>query len=490
MQTSLVFLHGRTSMMQCKKIIVYYIYPTIDTMSSSSSSMLSSNTTNTGNYSEETLFQKYTNALNRYYQLKSRYQNEISSKKNAIRKATKSNRERRDMFRKFTPPCVSCGRKVGSTFTITSETEVITHIAKCGDTQNPCQLDIKLITGVTIDLRKERAEQLNTLNTYGTNVIRLTNDGMFGYITSDAVVDTHDAYEEDRLAQEKVQLKRDNLINLRQDVSEIETAYNNSSRLYNKDNQIRIHTKTDLLNEHISIIKSNMTEYKRTGNKQFLRDSVHLNIHEMRENIDSLNRDKYARMAVERRDKPTTYILYQETATINSWTLPDYEPQVVQFSIGKKLSIPEKKVYEEEFVPPSIPGIGSSIAVPTEISSDATKESVQDNDVEPTIPIDLEEMVLPEQVDSDAESEAESDAESEEDEDEPLPRIHIGETVDTSSDDGFVPPPPAISDIELSSSDDGFVPPPPPIEEMEDSSSDGFVPPPPPIEDLENSSEA
>ncbi|HIE82928.1 MAG TPA: hypothetical protein EYQ00_03355, partial [Dehalococcoidia bacterium] len=274
--------------------------------------------------------QKYTDALHRYYQLKSRYEGGISTKKNGIKRAFKSNRERRDMFRKFTPSCVSCGRKVGSTFTVTSTTEDIVHIAKCGDTKNPCQLDIKLKTDTTFNVRQDRAQELKTLHNYGVKVIRLTNDGMFGYITGDAVVDTHDAYEQERIADEKIRKHRDTIMEKRQEVSMYEFAYMEASLADNKDKQIRIHVGIDLFNEHVATIKSNMNEYARSGTRQFIRDSIQLYTNEMRENLDRLNNDKYARMAVERSNKPTTYTLFQEVATIGSWMMDDIEPQVVR----------------------------------------------------------------------------------------------------------------------------------------------------------------
>lgn len=459
--------------------------------------MSSSNNTSNRNETEETPVQKYTNALHRYYQLKSRYENDISTKKNAIKRTTKSNRERRDMFRKFTPLCVSCGRKVGSIFTITSNTVEIIHIAKCGDTQNPCQLDIKLKTETTIDLRKERINDLELLHTYGNNVIRLTNDGMFGYMNDNEIVDTHDIFEQDKIAQEAVQKKRDMVINSREDANDNELWYTKISTADNKDKQLYIHTKLELFNQHVASIKANMNDYSHTGNKQFIRDGIQLYTNEMRDNIDALNDAKYARMAVERRDKPTTYILFQEAATLDSWLIDDREPQVVRFAVGKKLKTPEKREQETEFIPPSIPDIATAAAAAAAAEpSTALTEHHPDIDLSP---MDTSLLVgadtLEQNTELDVSDDDVSDAESEEDEGEPLPRIHIGETVDTSSDDTFVPPPPPISDMELSSSDEGFVQPPPPIEELEDSSSEGYVPPPPPpqhppTEDLEDSSEA
>jgi hypothetical protein len=345
-------------------------------------------------------------------------------------------------------------------------------------------LDIKLKTDTPINLRKERAQELKTLHNYGDKVIRLTNDGMFGYITGDAVVDTHDAYEQERVAEENVRKNRNAIMKNREEVNSIDVEYVNASIADNKDKQIQIHAKIDIFNEHVATIKSSVNEYARSGNKQFIRDSTHLYANEMRENLDSLNNDKYARMAVERRDNPITYILIQDVATISSWLMDDIEPQVVRFAIGKKLSAPEKKESEAEFVPPAIPNIATAaVAAVAAISSAVLAEPEPDNELVPTDdPSPIVKIAVSDDDVSDAESE----------DDEPLPRIQIGETVDTSSDDGFVPPPPPISDMELSSSDEGFVQPPAPsanpTDDMEDSSSDGYIPPPPPMDELEDSS--
>ena len=237
-----------------------------------------------------------------------------------------------------------------------------------------------------------------------------------------------------------------------------------------------------LFNEHVASIKTNMNDYSRTGNKQFIRDGIQLYTNEMRDNIDALYKAKYARMAVERRDKPTTYILFQEATTLGSWLIDDIDPQVVRFAVGKKLKTPEKREQEAELVPSSIPDIATAAAAAAATEpSNALTEHHPDIDLSP---MDTSLLVgadtLEQNTELDVSDDDVSDAESDEDDGEPLPRIQIGETVDTSSDDSFVPPPPPISDLELSSSDEGFVQPPPPIEELEDSSSEGYVPPPPP----------
>ena len=433
--------------------------------------------------------QQYSDALHRYYQLKYRYENGISTKKASIKRTYKSNRERRDAFRRFIPACISCGRNVGSNFTCTSNNDETKHVAKCGDTKNSCQLDIELKSGTPIDIRAERASELEKMNQYGNNIIRLTNDGMFGYINGDKVVELLESYEQERIANDIIQKKRKALIENRDHVSEIERSYKNASLPDNREKQTEIRDSIDLLNEHIATIKSHMEQYTRTGNKQFIRDSITLYKDEMRNNLNYLNRLKYARMAVEITSmKPRIFTLYQEIATIQSWMLDDITPQVVKFSVGKRLETPEVRDSEEEFVPPAIPDIDSVKIDANDTINLADTEKIDVSESELTdIPIDKTEEVLSStdsvtkaDVDSDAESDAESDADSE-DETTTLPRINIGDTVDTSSDDSFIPPPPPISDMELSISDEGFVPPPPPpIDEIEDTSSEGYVPAPSP----------
>ena len=54
--------------------------------------------------------------LNKYYNLKSSYETKKTEKKKEIKKLGLSKKEMRDMYRKFTPKCISCNRAVGSLF--------------------------------------------------------------------------------------------------------------------------------------------------------------------------------------------------------------------------------------------------------------------------------------------------------------------------------------------------------------------------------------
>jgi len=438
-------------------------------MSTGSLSILSSGSSNAV-APKQSLEQKYNDALRRYYQLKTRYEDGISSKKKMIKRSHVSNKEKRDVFRKFVPVCVSCGRNVGTTFTTTTDKYSKTYLAKCGDVGNPCQLDIELKTKVVFDIRRERTNELDTINAYGEKIIRLTNDGMFGYITADEVVDRDDTYEKERLAMDVV---REALMENRDMVSEVEIAHAVASFADNKTLQRKLHDSIDLFNEHVATIKTNMVEYARTGNRQFIRDGAHLYTNEMRVNLNVLNHVKYAHMAVEYTNQYTReYVLHQDVSAPSSWLLDDHAPQVVRFSIGKKLTRPERAPVttpstssSADLTPSAIPSIDSAPVVMQDLDTPATSSSYHPasdgEDAGSFSSANTDSIAYVPDDDDDDDDDSDNDG---------LPRLRIGSTID-SSDDGFVPPPPPPDELEESSSD-GFVPPPPP-DELEESSSEG-----------------
>ena len=457
--------------------------------------------------------QKYTDALHRYYKYKSKYEQGISAKKATIKKTPVSVKEKRAMFHKFVPACVSCGRNVGSTFATVATQSDVTHTAKCGDTKNPCQLDMELKSDHAFDIRKDRAEEIETINVYGEQIIKLTNDGMFGYITSDEVYDRHEAYEQERVQLDAIRKK------LKENhgfMGELDATY--ALVADNKNKQRKLHERNDLLNEHVAIIKAGVIEYTRTGNRQMLRDNVHLYVHEMRANIDMINHNKYAHMDVEYIPKLKEYVLRQDIAAPSSWLLDDLDPEVTRFFIGKKLTYPvnnnkgDKGARNTELAPSAIPRIDSETEFDTLNSSSSSYHPISSENLNAPNsssssyhPISSENLNAPNSSSSSyhpalsgsiatppypssgntykaqtppytpppytsSSNDDEDEDEDEEDGEEDLPRLNIGSLIDSSSDDGAVPPPP------------------PPLNEMSTSSSSGVAPPPPPSDQIDSSS--
>jgi transcription elongation factor Elf1 len=85
-------------------------------------------------------------AIERFYQLKQKYENKINKKKNDIKERYKSVKKVRDEFKKIKTECVYCNRNVGSSFTVNKKT----YKAQCGDDISPCSFNIEIEKGMMI----------------------------------------------------------------------------------------------------------------------------------------------------------------------------------------------------------------------------------------------------------------------------------------------------------------------------------------------------
>jgi hypothetical protein len=91
----------------------------------------------------------------KYYKLKKKYENQIKKQKKKIIEEGLPLEEKNKEFKKLKFKCLNCDRLVNMIFTNTEETlEVI-----CGDTENPCNLNLKIEKSKAI----QKEDYLNTL---------------------------------------------------------------------------------------------------------------------------------------------------------------------------------------------------------------------------------------------------------------------------------------------------------------------------------------
>ena len=112
-------------------------------------------------------------ALNEYFKLKFKYENQIIiNKKKIINNPTLSNREKRSEYLKLKPKCINCKRPGGSIFktTFIKETDNVDshrqYTAICGIIADPCNLNIKievgnveLLSNLLNQIQKEKKEE-------------------------------------------------------------------------------------------------------------------------------------------------------------------------------------------------------------------------------------------------------------------------------------------------------------------------------------------
>jgi hypothetical protein len=133
--------------------------------------------------------------LNEYYKLKSKYEDTYHDKyiKPILRSEGKSKREKRLEYQKLPKPeCINCKRNVGSIFTIKKDSQEYsrTFIAKCGNLDDPCPLNIVFDYTGRDELDKEILKHDNDVKEIKNKIISDKNNMMFGYITQDKAIQT------------------------------------------------------------------------------------------------------------------------------------------------------------------------------------------------------------------------------------------------------------------------------------------------------------
>jgi len=132
--------------------------------------------------------------LNEYYKLKSKYEDNYHDKyiKPILRSEGKSKREKRLEYQKLPrPECINCKRNVGSIFTINKDPQEYsrTFVAKCGDLDDPCPLNIVFNYTGRDELDKEILKHDNNIKEIKNKIISDKNNMMFGYIDQNKAVE-------------------------------------------------------------------------------------------------------------------------------------------------------------------------------------------------------------------------------------------------------------------------------------------------------------
>lgn len=130
--------------------------------------------------------EKVQEALNDFYKLKAKYETTYYEKyvKPIIKSKDKSKREKRVEYSKLPrAECINCKRNVGTIFSIKPDYEDYKRVfvAKCGDLDEPCPLDIQFEMADRQNLETQTKEDTKDLNYIKTKIILDKNDTIFGY---------------------------------------------------------------------------------------------------------------------------------------------------------------------------------------------------------------------------------------------------------------------------------------------------------------------
>jgi hypothetical protein len=121
-------------------------------------------------------------AINEFYRLKDKYENEYYEKYvKPILKNKKSKREKRVEYSRLPKhECINCKRNVGTIFSITLNDDYFRQfISKCGDLSEPCPLDIQINYSFRNQIKKQIYNGMIEIEQIKLEIIKQKNSALF-----------------------------------------------------------------------------------------------------------------------------------------------------------------------------------------------------------------------------------------------------------------------------------------------------------------------
>ena len=215
------------------------------------------------------------NAIYEYYALKAKYDNTVNKSIKQIRDQDLSKKQKRRKFQQLKHKCIKCKRNVNTTFSNKNGK----LIAVCGDSLNPCELDINIELSQTMQVKEILTKFNHNKSLNQENIIKNKFDLLFGYINED------DALE--RFNELMVDTKE-----LNNSISVIKQAYKEENDEEKIESEIEELKKQYY--EKINQIKEHILKYKDSNNYQFIIDLISIYQDELQPIIIELRNKKYA----------------------------------------------------------------------------------------------------------------------------------------------------------------------------------------------------
>ena len=230
--------------------------------------------------------QNYIEGLNEYFSLKNNYEKNMLAAKRKVFKSAVTKKIAKNSAANVKIPCIKCHRQVGTRFLNNNNK----YMAMCGDTQNPCTLDIQIYTG-EIDMYKEHLyDNYQNLQESKQNIICKKLDSLFSFVTEE---DSVNAFKEE-LENYNIETKL---------YAQLLDIHDN---IYNKpDKDMLIEKKNEVIFRLKESIHKLLDEYKNTNNNNFLKQAVLAQHKQLTPEFINLRMLKYEIMEIDKQSKLT-----------------------------------------------------------------------------------------------------------------------------------------------------------------------------------------
>lgn len=289
-------------------------------------------------------------ALNEYFRLKSKFENEINSyKRKIINNPSLSKREKRAEYLKLVPKCINCKRpsKIGTLFSTsfhpaTDKNEAHRLLkASCGNLADPCNLQIEIhlnsadsIENLIRNIQKEITDSKNL-------IINDKNKLLFGLITTETALD--------------------NFENNKTYINELTSIYEIyvdrwNKKIDNPEKQRELEESLISFYDNVKKIKECIQKMNETGDKQFAVDAANI-YYKMSGKKDDINATsinnaplltkirklKYSENIIYNDDSTNTYRLLQSKSSLDDIIIGASDDKVIHYDVGFKSKIPPSK---------------------------------------------------------------------------------------------------------------------------------------------------
>lgn len=246
---------------------------------------------------DEKIYTKYLDNLETYYKLKKKYNRQKQSYIDKLITSADTTEVKKKLYSTFKFICVNCKKEGGTIF---KETNKMLQ-AVCGNTTNPCKLNMEIIKlnsiyiDIELDIVSKKIKKIKEL------IILTKLDYLFKYIDEDRVVEI---FNELKTSLSKTQDEYNSLIIL----------YN--SIIYNQSSLELLEKKMNEYREIINQILEFFKIYYTTNDKEYLHSSLELYVNKIPELNNTILNLKYKHNNIEQIDD-NIYKIIQDKYNLN-----------------------------------------------------------------------------------------------------------------------------------------------------------------------------
>lgn len=276
-------------------------------------------------------------ALNEYFRLKEKFENDNkANKKKIINNTTLSKREKRAEYLKLKPKCINCKRpsKIGTVFSITfhpsneNQDAYRTFKVVCGNLADPCNLNIEINLGQVDSLDELMKNIRNEINEVKNIIINNKNKLLFGLITTETAIEEFDSNK-----------------NYITDLTSIYETYLDkwNSIVDNEQKKIELEESEIQAYNFIGQIKDCIIKMKENDDTQFAVDAANIYHKTLEPLLKKIRQLKYSENLVFNDDSENVCKLIQKKYNVFDIMMSSYEHKVVSYDVGIKAKMAPKK---------------------------------------------------------------------------------------------------------------------------------------------------